>query len=560
VPVSPRARTGANGPPPHQKKKKKNQKQKKKPQKKKQQMVLILKIKLGDDTRRITLEIIPTYSDLVRLCEKLFSKNNFVVKYVDDDEDMVTMSSEIELQEALNVIKQQQTNVLRLFLSEETKKNTTEVPKPVNGSPVTPSFPDFANSPFAQFLNPQMISSFLSNPELMAQASQFMQRLNPQTVNPIADLTTMLQNLGLQQTPSQTAGPQQGQPTPASSAPTPGLEQVLGNLSQFLGNFANGFPQFGVESTTTQTPKSSCPSGKSEDESMVHGGVVCDGCGKRGFSGIRFKCTVCPDFDLCEMCEAKRIHDPNHAFTRITKPVNYGRGFPYFRPGCSSRPVKPPMCGGFNSRDSRFLARFVEDVTVPDGTVSPANLNFVKIWRLRNEGNIAWPEGTRLTFVGGDKLSSSESVVVPSILPGQEVDVAVDMKSPVNPGRYVSYWRLCQPDGNRFGQRVWVDLLVVSPVEKQPEVTIPQTTTPNPIPVETQPSQSAPVQAQQPMEVEQTKPSVPETPATPTRPQPSVHVQQLLDMGFNDRDHIEELLAKNNNDILRTVQDLLNGK
>jgi next-to-BRCA1 protein 1 len=516
-------------------------------------MVLVLKVKLGEDTRRITVENVPTYSELVRLCEKLFSMSttSFAVKYVDDDEDMVTMSSDIELQEALNVIKQQGTNVLRLFLSVETKK-TTESPKPATpASNAVPSFPDFANTPLAQFLNPQMISTFLSNPELMAHASQFMQRLNPQTVNPIADITTMLQNLGLQ-TPTQPAAPTRQQQPAAQGQP--GLEQVLGNLSQFLGNFASGLPQFGEtpSAASPQSPKT--PTGKSEEETNpVHAGVVCDGCGKRGFSGIRFKCSVCPDFDLCEVCETKGIHDSNHPMTRIIKPVNYGRGCPYFRPGCSARPVKPPMCAGFN-RDNRFLARFVEDVTVPDGTVSPPSLDFVKIWRIRNEGKSAWPEGTRLVFVGGDNLSPQESIVVPSALPGQEVDVAVDMKSPANPGRYISYWRLAQSDGSRFGQRVWVDLLVVNPAEKQPEV-----------PPKAEPA-SVPVRVQtQSMEVEEPKPSAPPaatttTAANPSRPPPSIHVQQLIDMGFQDRDHVEELLAKNNNDILRTVQDLLNGK
>jgi hypothetical protein len=394
-----------------------------------------------------------------------------------------------------------------------------------------------------------MISTFLSNPELMTQASQFMQRLNPQTVNPMADITTLLQNMGLQN-PTQTPAPTQ-QPQP----PAQGLEQLMGNLSQFIGSFANGTQQFGEQPSPSQTPK--C--GKSEEENIVHAGVVCDGCGKRGFSGIRFKCTVCPDFDLCEVCETKRIHDANHPMTRIVKPVNYGRGCPYFRPnGCSSRPVKPPMWVGSN-RDNRFLARFVEDVTVPDGTISPASLNFVKIWKIRNEGKVAWPEGTKLTFVGGDNLSPHESVVVPSVLPGQEVDIAVDMKSPANPGRYISYWRLCQSDGSRFGQRVWVDLLVISQTENQPKV--PET--PEPVQVETKvtsPPASVPVQTQtqSSMEVEEPKPSAP--PAIPARSPPSVHVQQLLDMGFLDRDHIEDLLVKNDNDILRTVQDLLNNK
>ena len=42
---------------------------------------------------------------------------------------------------------------------------------------------------------------------------------------------------------------------------------------------------------------------------VVHAGVNCDQCAARNFSGKRFKCLVCPDFDLCEACESKGNHE-----------------------------------------------------------------------------------------------------------------------------------------------------------------------------------------------------------------------------------------------------------
>ncbi|CAL8329300.1 unnamed protein product [Gadus morhua 'NCC'] len=39
----------------------------------------------------------------------------------------------------------------------------------------------------------------------------------------------------------------------------------------------------------------------------VHPNVTCDGC-EGPVAGTRFKCTVCPDYDLCSTCQAKGLH------------------------------------------------------------------------------------------------------------------------------------------------------------------------------------------------------------------------------------------------------------
>lgn len=53
---------------------------------------------------------------------------------------------------------------------------------------------------------------------------------------------------------------------------------------------------------------------------MVHPGVTCDGCEGR-VAGTRFKCTVCPDYDLCSSCQAKGLHK-EHPLLPIWLPMN----------------------------------------------------------------------------------------------------------------------------------------------------------------------------------------------------------------------------------------------
>jgi len=286
---------------------------------------------------------------------------------------------------------------------------------------------------------------------------------------------------------------------------------------------------------------------------------------------VRFKCLDCSDYDLCSTCEAKTgIHDPTHVFLKIPKPSqSSGRGCPYRRPWSNSGEKRWGRSGNWNGRfnttnataqssQSRYLSRFVADLSIEDGSYILPEQPFVKIWKMRNEGTTAWPEGTRLIYVGGDKTSNSESVVIPPIEPDVEIDIAVDMVAPSKPGRYVSYWRLVGPDGVRFGQRVWVDIVVTSESQESKdeksekiasmEVEIP-TIQPTPIVQEVQPIPEV-------MEVQPIS-QIPQIPISVEVPISSEH-QQLIDMGFRDKELNKKLLSKHNNDVLKTVQELLN--
>lgn len=53
--------------------------------------------------------------------------------------------------------------------------------------------------------------------------------------------------------------------------------------------------------------------------SMVHPHVTCDGC-DGPVAGTRYKCTVCPDYDLCSTCQSKGLHK-EHALLPIFHPM-----------------------------------------------------------------------------------------------------------------------------------------------------------------------------------------------------------------------------------------------
>lgn len=84
-------------------------------------------------------------------------------------------------------------------------------------------------------------------------------------------------------------------------------------------------------------------------EVVVHHHVTCDECGMNPIRGIRYKCTVRDNFDLCENCEAKRtqpyamikITDPQQAPVALVYGMRDGNapgGCPWRRGGCRRMP------------------------------------------------------------------------------------------------------------------------------------------------------------------------------------------------------------------------------
>ncbi|CAL9165266.1 unnamed protein product [Musa hybrid cultivar] len=192
-----------------------------------------------------------------------------------------------------------------------------------------------------------------------------------------------------------------------------------------------------------------------------HRGIRCDGCGMHPIIGPRFKSNVKEDYDLCDVCISETVNKAD--YTRIDRAHHSScRAFKDCYNSHSRRRLLSPHLHRFGARQSRskLESRFIQDVTVYDGTVLPPSTPFTKIWRMQNNGSTRWPYGTRLVWVGGDRFANRDSVLLEIPADGfpvnEKVDIAVDLTSPAMPGRYFSYWRLASPSGQKFGQRVWV--------------------------------------------------------------------------------------------------------
>jgi next-to-BRCA1 protein 1 len=193
-----------------------------------------------------------------------------------------------------------------------------------------------------------------------------------------------------------------------------------------------------------------------------HKGVRCDGCGIHPITGPRFKSKVKEDYDLCIVCFTKMGTEAD--YIRIDRPISYRHSRSLRAHGHHPWALYPGPPHHVKSLlkpiRHKLDSRFVMDVNIFDGTRMTPSTPFTKIWKMRNNASIPWPQGLQLLWIGGDKFSDSVlaeiQVPVGGVPVNGELDIAVDFTAPAAPGRYISYWRMSSPTGIKFGQRVWV--------------------------------------------------------------------------------------------------------
>jgi len=234
-------------------------------------------------------------------------------------------------------------------------------------------------------------------------------------------------------------------------------------------------------------------SNEANEEKQIHAGITCDGCQKFPLTGIRYKCGVCPDYDLCSGCEATGKHDRVHPLIKITSSdacpnFHYVGLHEFFKHSCRRRRSChsfprgrhfwsqsgkiPQFWDGFcnvnlndndennNSANEKEIlsSQFLSDKTIPDKSDCPADTVMTKCWRVRNNGNIEWGDNVELVYLKGDEsLVTEKRFSAPNAKPGEEVDVSVVIKTPSKAGYFATYFKL-QKNNKFFGDQLWVEI------------------------------------------------------------------------------------------------------
>lgn len=108
-------------------------------------------------------------------------------------------------------------------------------------------------------------------------------------------------------------------------------------------------------------------------------------------------------------------------------------------------------------------ARFVQDLTVPDGMVVPPGAAIDKRWEVLNSGTCDWGPGYRLVRLGADPLEGPGEIALYPARAGAAAVWQVLLTAPSAPGEVISRWQARSPDGRLFGEEVYLMIVVSAP-------------------------------------------------------------------------------------------------
>lgn len=95
----------------------------------------------------------------------------------------------------------------------------------------------------------------------------------------------------------------------------------LSDTSEAEGNAVIDDPEIKLEGQHLLNLLFNIAEDQARREGYIHRGVTCNSCQASPICGIRYKCSSCVDYDVCERCEARDDHNKTHLFLKIRIPM-----------------------------------------------------------------------------------------------------------------------------------------------------------------------------------------------------------------------------------------------
>jgi hypothetical protein len=105
--------------------------------------------------------------------------------------------------------------------------------------------------------------------------------------------------------------------------------------------------------------------------------------------------------------------------------------------------------------------KYLKDLTIPDGSEVAPGKKITKRWLISNEGSCNWDQSYSFQLISGLALGAEKVQELYPVRQGAKAVVEITFTAPDNPGRYNSWWQAFDPKGGRFGDSLYMDIMVV---------------------------------------------------------------------------------------------------
>jgi len=105
---------------------------------------------------------------------------------------------------------------------------------------------------------------------------------------------------------------------------------------------------------------------------------------------------------------------------------------------------------------------FLDDLTIPDGTIVSPGDTLDKQWQVKNSGTCNWDSKYHIRLVAGNDLGVDHEKALFPARSGKNADVRIEFSAPDDPGIYRSAWQAFDPDDQPFGDAFYIEIVVGS--------------------------------------------------------------------------------------------------
>ena len=145
-----------------------------------------------------------------------------------------------------------------------------------------------------------------------------------------------------------------------------------------------------------------------------------------------------------------------------------GKNLNYYQPATLSPTIKSDIDSVNIVNDVAIIIdcdnnlEFIDDVTIPDGTIVSSGDILDKIWQVKNSGTCNWDDRYSLRLTAGNDLNANP---IKSLFParsGTTADISIQFIAPEDPGIYRSAWQAFDPENKPFGDPFYIEFVVES--------------------------------------------------------------------------------------------------